>query len=208
MKRCMIALVAMTMAAAVHAVTYSWSNTSGSNLSSPGNDNLAGNGFNLTLAKLTQGLGNLPTSGKVVLDSIAVADRGDGGHYRNLQVTDAEGKVHTATYKKEGTMTITLTDGTTITRNRVVYQFTDLVLDVNTSYQFKPVTGDSTSGVGLGVTSFKQPSGTAEGGPAINWDNRVAAMELEAHSVPLPEPTALALLALGAAGLALRRRVA
>ena len=206
MKKAFLAILATLCVSAVQAVTVSWSTMQGNGISSDGKFATASVTFNLSQVAgcVTSTIG---TNTSAYLQSIVFAGRseGDGNYSVSYAVLkDAAGNVlgTSTSYTKDTNvnMLVAASNGyTTYNRSAHTFTFADIFIEDFTANYTLAFYNTSDANVQLGYSVVKNsPTGTTN-----VW---TPAMTVTLNTVP--EPTALALLALGVAGLALKRKVA
>ena len=201
MKKAFLFVLAALCVSAAQAVTYTWSNC----------DNTAGssNKANYTTLSISFFVDStvqntLPTTGEILLKEIAIIRREDplSTNPSTVKLFDGATEVATATVNVTTDDVLDMNGPGLYTRGAYHLVFgDDVIVDVTKTYTLKGYDANGTAMNGdavFGITVVREETGT-------QW---VAPMRVTAESVPVPEPTALVLLALGVAGLALKRKVA
>lgn len=200
MKKAFLFTLAALCVSAAQAVTYTWSNC----------DDTAGSSDKANYTTLSISFfvdatvqSTLPTAGEILLKEIAIIRRENplSTNPSTVKLFDGATEVATATVNVTTDDILDMNGAGLYTRGAYHLVFgDDAIVDVTKTYTLKgyDANGNAMSGDVFGITVVREATGT-------QW---VAPMRVTAESVPVPEPTALALLALGVAGLALKRKVA
>ncbi len=213
----MIALAAMAvMAFTAQAVNYTWTNAGQSTEPNGGNAYMS----NFTLTLQATAANGLTSGDKVLLQTITLGLRAnvtapttDTMIYLGNTSSSVPTDDRTADkLSNVGTTGATIAVSSTRTTNAVTYTFSGsdgkgIELEVGKAYAITIVANNYNKYVS---SSNAFPIAEAKGTDQVisrgdaDWS---PVYEVTAVSVPLPEPTALALLALGVAGMALKRKV-
>lgn len=200
MKKAFLFTLAALCVSAAQAVTYTWSNC----------DDTAGSSDKANYTTLSISFfvdatvqSTLPTTGEILLKEIAIIRRENplSTNPSTVKLFDGATEVATATVNVTTDDILDMSGTGLYTRGAYHLVFgDDAIVDVTKTYTLKgyDANGNAMSGDVFGITVVREATGT-------QW---VAPMRVTAESVPVPEPTALALLALGVAGLVLKRKVA
>lgn len=229
MKHAFFALLFAAVAGVSQAVTYTWTSATGDAFTgfkdTSGNTVTFSGDFSITLSFTASGIS---TSAPATFIQLLTANgANNAGELRVNNVTGSN-LIHLGTYKSSGsaawnksqgdfsvarltnengkgsgtnTIVINFTgwNAETQTYNRPTYSITFANGDTSNNRDFSASgTGDTTPGFGMDDITWT----SVATGAGIT----LTGMTLEATPVDIPEPTVLALLALGVAGLALRRR--
>lgn len=203
MKKMIMAVAMFCIAGAASAVTMTWSSMAGKATDQNGMYSTRSVGFNLGKQAGAITAAGIPPSGLVALESIVFAARSNNADQTATTVILRQGDTVVASadvdYSATETVTISYTaagTGYAVERKKITVSFDGVAIDVTKDYTLEFYNGDSSVAFGYSVVKNDM-----DGNP--NW---MPAMEINLSSVTVPEPTTLALLALGVAGMALRRK--
>lgn len=191
-------LLAITaFAGLAQAVTYTWSNHEGTASNWGGNYNFT-TSISLSFAADATVTSTFPTSGSVALTQILIAKRNDTYTLpTSVTLSDQNGTViaTTTSVTSPGNIVTTMSDGSYYTRGALALIFDNVTIDVNSTYFLKAYDADNNA-ISFGASVVRNEANTA-------W---IPSMEITATSIDVPEPTVLALVALGIGGALLRRK--
>lgn len=193
----LLLLTCMALASLAQAVTYTWSNHEGTASSWGGNFDFT-TSISLSFAADATVTSTFPTSGSVALTQILIAKRSDNAYTLPTSVTlcDQTGTViaTTTAVTSPGNIVTTMSNGNYYTRGALALIFDNAVVNVNSTYLLKAYDANNNA-ITFGTSVVRNETSTA-------W---IPSMEITATSIDVPEPTVLALIALGIGGALLRR---
>lgn len=187
MKKLMIALATVAMAAGVHAAAWNWSSSSNPAVTPGGSDPLSGANIYLFFGYANSTAANTAKAG-------VLADLRDG--------KAISGYTQSATLGADGTLAVTEFTGP----EGKQYAFAVILADdaAGNSYMLQTANKNATAmDVGTAGLQFDISSTTLKG---IDATGSSAGWYMTKAASPVPEPTSGLLMLLGVAGLALRRK--
>ncbi|MGN1326319.1 MAG: PEP-CTERM sorting domain-containing protein [Candidatus Spyradenecus sp.] len=193
----LLLLTCMALASLAQAVTYTWSNHEGTASSWGGNFSFT-TSISLSFAADATVASTFPTSGSVALTQILIAKRNDTYTLpTSVTLSDQNGTViaTTTSVTSPGNIVTTMSNGSYYTRGALALIFDNAVVNVNSTYLLKAYDADNNA-ISFGTSVVRNEANTA-------W---IPSMEITATSIDIPEPTVLALIALGIGGALLRRK--
>lgn len=206
MKKAFLFALAALCVSVAQAVTITWSTMQGNAVSSDGK--YATNSVTFNLSKVAGCVtSTIGTNTSAYLQSIVFAGRSDGDSNYNVSyavLKDANSNIlgTSTSYTKDTNvnMLVAASNGyTTYNRTAHTFAFDDIFIEDMTANYTLTFYNTSDANVQLGYSVVKN---SPEGSNSV-W---TPAMTVTLNTVP--EPTVLALLALGVAGLALKRKIA